>query len=64
MQRTLSRKISEDTLAKLVIQPIPAVSSMSVPIEPPPTWKLIGTPASCALAQIGSQWVEASGGWP
>ena len=64
MQRMLSRKMSELTLAKFVIHPIPAVSSNCVPIEPPPTWKLTGIPASCAAAQIGSQWLWASGGWP
>ena len=56
-QRILSRKISDETFAKLVIQPISAVSWNWVPIEPPPTWKLIDTPASWAAAQIGSQWV-------
>ena len=64
MQRMLSRKISDDTLAKFVIHPISAVSSNWVPIEPPPTWKLTETPASCAAAQIGSQCRCASGGWP
>ena len=61
MQRMLSRKISDETLAKFVIQPMPAVSSNCVPIEPPPTWKLTDTPASWAAAQIGSQCRWASG---
>ena len=60
----LSRKISVDTLAKFVIHPISAVSTNCVPIEPPPTWKLTGTPASWAAAQSGSQCRWASGGWP
>ena len=41
-QRMLSMKISDETLAKLVIQPMPAVSTNWVPIEPPPTWKFTG----------------------
>ena len=64
MQRMLSMKMSELTLAKLVIQPMPAVSSNWVPIEPPPTWKLTAMPASWARAQIGSQWVWARAGIP
>jgi hypothetical protein len=48
-------KISDDTLAKFVIQPMLAWSTNRVPIDPPPTWKLTDTPASCAAAQIGSQ---------
>ena len=64
MQRMLSRKISEETLAKFVIQPMPATSSNCVPIEPPPTWKLTDMPASWAAAHSGSQCRWASGGWP
>ena len=64
MQRMLSMKIIDETLAKFVIQPMPASSPNCVPIEPPPTWKLTEMPASCAAAHTGSQCGCASGGWP
>ena len=33
-------------------------------MSPPPMWKLTGTPASDTSDQIGSQWVEKTGGSP
>ncbi len=38
--------------------------SFSARKPPEPMWKLIGTPASCAAAQKGSQWGVASDGSP
>ena len=64
MQRMLSMKMNDETLAKFVIHPMPATSSNCVPMDPPPTWKLTDTPASDAAAQIGSQCRSARWGCP
>jgi hypothetical protein len=64
MQRMLSMNNIDDTRAKLAWNPIaPGVMRLR-PMSPPPMWKLTGTPASCAVAQMGFQCGSDNAGCP